>query len=304
MKFTKADIEYVHRALKIKGIGYSPLLEELTDHIICEAEAEMKNGMPLRSAVDKILLTIDTPEFTSLQNTTIESDNHSPNLMIRNLVRMLLRSQRKNIKYSFLNLTGLALGFASFIAITMYVVHEINFDTSFTNSSSLYRVTMSSTVGGITNHIPTSYPTLGPELQSRLPDVTQYTRLINYKYSRLVPTFRVDEKIFYEENVIFADSTFFNLFDFAFREGNPATALLHPNAVVITHRMAEKYFGNASALGKHINFNTTTELEITGILQDLPSQTHMQFDFVIPMSTIASSGMFRSNEILENWQVD
>jgi putative ABC transport system permease protein len=218
MRLSPKDIEYIRLCLKNKGVGYSPLLEELIDHIICEAEAEMEKGTSLKSAVDKIISSIPTSEFVSLQSTTIKSDNYSPTLMIMNTTKMLFRSLIKNKKYSFINVAGLALGLACFITIAIYVLHEISFDRIFTNYSSIYRVTMSSTVGGQTNHIPTSYPMLGPELQNRFGDIEKYVRIINYKYSRLVPTFRVDDKILYEENVIFADSTFFDLFDFKFLE--------------------------------------------------------------------------------------
>lgn len=304
MRLSPSEIDYIRLCLKNKGVGYSPLLEELIDHIVCEAEEEMDKGASLKSAVDKIIDSIPAYEFVNLQSTTIKSDNYSPKLMIKNTTKMLFRSLIKNKKYSFINLTGLALGLACFITIALYVLHEISFDRMFTNYSSIYRVTMSSTVGGQMNHIPTSYPTLGPELQNRFGDIEKYVRIINYKYSRLVPTFRAEEKIFYEENVIFADSTFFDLFDFKFLEGNPKTALLHSGSVVITKRMAQKYFGDESALGKHLNFNATVDLEVTGILKDLPSQTHVKFDFVIPMSGLTSSGMFGRFNAIESWNTD
>jgi putative ABC transport system permease protein len=304
MLFSTNDIDYIRRGLKNKGIGYAPLQEELIDHIMCEAEGEMAKGKSLKSAVDTILNSPHIQEFTTLQDTTIKADNYSPKLMIRNITKMLFRNLSKNKKYAIINLSGLAIGLACFITISLYVLHESNFDRGFSNYASIYRVTMSSTVGAQANHIPTSYPTLGPEMQNRFGDIEKYVRIINYKYSRLVPTVQVDEKIFYEENVIFADTTFFDLFNFEFLEGNPATALLQPNSIVITKQMAEKYFGDASALGQHVTFNTKTALEITGVLNDLPSQTHLQFDFVIPMSGFGNSGMFGSFKATESWQVD
>lgn len=305
MKLDRKDIDYIRQCLKKKGIGYSPLLEELIDHVICEAEADLDEGTPSKSAIDKVLSSIEVPELNALQNNTIKSDNYSSKLMLRNTFKMLLRNQSKNLKYSLINIAGLATGFACFIAVTLYVVHETSFDRMFSNSSSIYRITMSSNVGGLTNHIPTTYPTLGPELQNRFGDISRYTRIINYKYSRLQPTFRAGEKIFYEDKVIFADSTFFELFDFPFLEGNPKTALLQPGSVVITKSMAEKYFGNQTALGKPLTFNAKVEMVVTGVLNDLPSQTHLQFDFVIPMSDVGNSGMFSpSNKILESWQTD
>ncbi len=304
MRFSKNDIDYIRLCLKNKGLGYDALVEELVDHVVCEVEAEVSKGIPFKKAVDHVLQNIQPSEVAQLQDTTIQSDNYSFQLMMKNTARMLFRNLRKNKKYSFINLSGLALGFSCFITIALYVLHEVNYDNMFAESSSIYRITMSSTVGGKTNHIPTSYPTLGPELKERFADVTSYARIINYKYTRLIPTFKVEDKIFYEENVIFADSTFFTLFDFPFKEGNPAVALREPRSVVITQRMAEKYFGSASPLGKTMNFNGKFDLVITGILENLPSQTHLQFDFVIPMMGIEASGIFRNSKITESWQID
>jgi len=305
LKLVKKDIDYISQCLNKKGIGYSPLLEELIDHIVCEAEPEIEKGIPVKLAVDKILKSLTVPELNTIQNVTIESDNYSTKLMMKNILKMLWRNQSKNKKYSFINLAGLSLGFACFMAILLYVIHELSYDRMFANSSSIYRVTMSSTVGGVTNNIPTSYPTLGPELQYRFDDIEKYVRIINYKYSRQVPTFNIEEKIFYEENVIFADSTFFGLFNFELLEGNSKKALLQPSSVVITKSMAVKYFGNESALGKHLIFNAKTALEITGVLKDLPSKTHIKFDFVIPMSGLGNSGMFPPQfNVLQNWQTD
>jgi len=84
----------------------------------------------------------------------------------------------------------------------------------------------------------------------------------------------------------------FQIFDFPFLNGNPGTALYHPNSVVITESTALKYFGNENALGQRVNFNNKTELEVTGVVKD-PGNTHLQFDFIIPMSNIANSGIFR-----------
>lgn len=304
MSPSKSDIEYIRLCLRNIGLGYEPLEEELVDHIISEVEVEIKKGVPFKKAVEQIIQSIKPAELTELQDATIQSDNYSPQYMIKNTLRMLFRNALKNKKYSIISLASLSLGLACFITIALYVQHEFGFDNQFAQSSSIYRITMSSEVGGKTNHIPTTYPTLGPELQSRFADVEKYTRIINYKYSRLVPTFGVDEKVFYEENVIFADSNFFDLFNFHFMEGNSETALLKPGSVVITKQVAEKYFGNQSALGKRVTFNTNFDLEVTGVLENIPSQTHIQFDFVVPMGGLEYSGMFRSMKVTQSWTVD
>jgi putative ABC transport system permease protein len=220
--------------------------------------------------------------------------------MLRNNLKMMLRNMRKHSMHTFINITGLSVGLSCFIVIALYVRHELSYDKMFADSKSIYRITMSSIVGGNTNHIPTSYPTLGPAIAERFPSVGKYTRIYNFKYSRLEPTFRYGDKTYYENKVIFGDSTFFDLFNFDFVSGDPRKALTHPNSVVITESIAKKYFGDDEPIGKVLRFNNKTDVEVTAVLKDLPAATHIQFDFIIPLSFFPSSGA----KILENWNID
>lgn len=204
---------------------------------------------------------------------------------------------RKHSLHSAINIIGLSVGLSCFIVIALYVRHELSYDKMFADSESIYRVTMSSVVGGNANHIPTSYAPIGPALKEKFPSVTRYTRVYNYKYSRLEPTFRYGDKVNYENKVIFGDSTFFDVFNFQFISGDPHTALRHANSVVITESMAKKYFPNDDALGKVLRFNEKQDVEVTGILKDLPSATHMQFDFLVPITSL-------NPKTLESWAID
>ena len=304
MKLSAYDIQYVRYDLKNRGISQPDLFEELVDHVCCEVELEMARGIPFKTAYENILKEIAPSELTTLQNKVIRSQNYKPTRMLSNTWKIMFRNLKKHSVHTTINVAGLVMGLTCFIVIALYVKHEKGYDRQFEQSSSIYRITMSSTVGGADNFIPTAYPALAPAIEERSKDVKSYARIINYKYTRMVPTFRYNEHVFYESNVIFADSTFFDLFDFPFIAGNPATALSHPNSIVITEHAAHKYFGDTEPLGKHLNFNGKADLEVTGVLLNLPSNTHMQFDFVIPMSGIGNSGAFQSARILDSWNVD
>ncbi|MEI9920983.1 MAG: ABC transporter permease [Bacteroidota bacterium] len=210
---------------------------------------------------------------------------------------MMLRNMRKHLTHSIINIAGLSVGLSCFIVIALYVRHELSFDKMFTHSKSIYRITASSTVGGTDNHIPTTYPSIAPIMGEMFPSIGKYTRIYNFKYSRLEPTFRYGDKVHYEQKVIFGDSTFFDLFNFQFAAGDPTKALSNINSVVITESMAKKYFGEEQALGKLLNFNGRTDLEVTGVLKDLPPNTHIQFDFLIPMA-------YQNPKMLESWNID
>lgn len=213
---------------------------------------------------------------------------------------MLFRNMKKHSLHAFINIAGLSVGLTCVIVITLYVRHELGYDKMFSQSASTYRITMSSMVGGTNNHIPTSYPAIAPVLADRFPAINQYTRIYNFKYSRLEPTFRFGDQIFYEKHVIFGDSTFFNVFDLPFVSGNPRTALAKPNSVIITESVARKYFGDDVALGKLLQFNGHTDLEVTGVLKEIPSATHIQFEFLVPLSYYSAAG----SKILESWNMD
>jgi putative ABC transport system permease protein len=219
--------------------------------------------------------------------------------MFRNNLKMMLRNMRRHSMQSVINIAGLAVGLSCFMVIALYVRHELSFDTMFSRSSSIYRVTMSSVVGGQANFIPTSYPTIAGEISDQFPSIEGTTRLYNFKYSRLEPTFAVGDKVYYENKVLFADSTFFDLFDFPFVQGDRKTALDHPNSVVITERIAKKYFGGEPALGKYLKFNNRGDVQVSGVVKEI-SSTHIQFDFLIPFSNLVASG----SKIFDNWSID
>ncbi|NOT77082.1 MAG: FtsX-like permease family protein [Cyclobacteriaceae bacterium] len=304
MLLTVTDIDYIQYDLKKKGIADDSLFDELVDDVCCDVELKMKGGVAFKKAYEEVVKKIDPREWTDLQNKVILSENYNTPLMLKNTLKMMLRNMQRHRTHAAINILGLSLGLACFIVITLYLKHELGYDKMFDKHESIYRITASSSVGGKVNHIPTSFPAFGPEVVERFGDVKNYTRIFNYKYTRMVPTFRYDDKIFYEDKVIFADSSFFDLFNFQFLEGNPAKALSHPNSVVMTETAARKYFGENSPLGKNVKFNNLTELEVTGVLKDLPSNTHLQFDFVIPMSAMGGSGVFRSPKVLEGYNVD
>lgn len=302
-RWNKRNIKYIHDRLREKGIVYEPLRDELTDHICQEVDEGMARGMEFKKACDQVMATIHDEDLAPIQDETFKADYFQKMMIIKNNFKVLLRNLAKYKSYAMLSIGGLALGLTCFVLIALYVKQELSYDQSFSNYESLYRITMSSTVGGKSNHIPTVMPTLGPLLKSNYPELQTYARIINYKYSRLTPTFRHEDKIFYESNVLFTDTTFFRLFDFPFLAGNPNNALSGPNSVVMTESMALKYFGHTDVLGKTINFNNRADLEITGVVKDIPANTHIRFDFLMPLAGMANGGLF-GPQVLENWQTD
>lgn len=194
--------------------------------------------------------------------------------MFKNYMKIALRNIRKQRGYSFINITGLAIGMACCILIIMWVQDELSYDTFHENGENLYRTT-AITPDGIWESSPWA---LVPALKKDFPEIIKGTR-----YAQIAILTKYKDNSFYEEWAL-VDPDFFEMFSFSFIEGDPKTAFSNLNSAVITERTAEKYFGNSDPMGKIITFNNRIDLAITGVIQNVPSNSHMQFDLLtLPM---------------------
>ncbi|MFC2117564.1 ABC transporter permease [Bacteroidota bacterium] len=196
--------------------------------------------------------------------------------MLKHYLKTAFRNLIKQKTYSIINVLGLALGMGCAILILLYVRDDLKFDKSHKNFNELYRVVAETTergekVNGVRNPIP-----IAPALQEEFPEILAVSR-----YDEIGTFFEVkyEEKVF-NDNASVADSAFFSLFTYNFLEGNPATALSGPYDVVITKKMAEKYFGEEPALGKVLNIRET-DFTVTGVVNNYNWDTHIYFDYII-----------------------
>jgi putative ABC transport system permease protein len=165
--------------------------------------------------------------------------------MIRNYFKIALRNLYKNKLYTFVNITGLTIGITSCILIGVYIMHELSFDRFHANADRIARVTMDYNSGDAVNQVATTGTKVGPEFARSFPEVEAYSRTL--KYTRVVG---YGDKLFEEENFLYADSAFFPMFSFKITAGNAASALDGPDKLVITQSAAKKYFGKEEPLGK------------------------------------------------------
>jgi len=206
--------------------------------------------------------------------------------MLINYIKIALRNIFKHKSYSFINILGLAIGTACSILIGIFVIHELSYDKFHENADQMYRVWLKGRMGDNEIEGPTSCPPMAFIVVDEFPEVLQATR-IQGKMSRLV---NYEENRFNEDGIILADSTFFDVFTFPLIRGNPKTALAAPFKIVISEEMAEKYFGDDDPMGKSLRFDDdTTWVEITGIMKNVPSNSHFHFDFVGSLSSLEDS---------------
>jgi ABC-type antimicrobial peptide transport system permease subunit len=187
-------------------------------------------------------------------------------LMLKNSLKISIRSIKKHKGYSFINIFGLAAGMSCCLLILLWVQNELSYDRFHENVDSIYRVAGNST----------SQPApLGPALKDGYPEILNAVRFSNPNVS-----VRFQDKCFSENNFCFADPSVFEVFTFPFIQGDPQSALKDPYSVVITEETAQKYFGKKNPIGEVLKIQNKTDLHVTGIIQNIPSNSHIQFGFL------------------------
>ncbi|MDA0873516.1 MAG: ABC transporter permease [Bacteroidetes bacterium] len=209
--------------------------------------------------------------------------------MFRNYMRVALRNVLKHKVHSFINVTGLAIGLASFVLIFLYVQDELSYDRYHEKADRIYRVT--SEVPGAEFSASMAFP-VGHTLQVDYPNfVESYVRFFNFQAPTVAMTYQPDggERIrFNEPNFFLADSTLWDVFDFELLVGDKKTALAQPNNILLTERMVEKYFRNEDPIGKVIQLENqgTINFTVAGILANPRTNSHFEYDFLASINTL------------------
>ncbi len=202
--------------------------------------------------------------------------------MLKNYLKIGFRNLKRDKVSASINIIGLGLGFVSALVILLYVHHELQVDTSFENGDRVYRVINDERPHRETGRLlVTVGPPFAPTLAEEFPEVEKAVRI---RYTENV-VFKSEEQQYYENDVIYVDKDFFHLFSFPLAQGDPVTALSEPNSIVLTPEMSQKYFGDESPMGKSIMMNEEVSLQVTGILEESPKKTHLEFDFLISFET-------------------
>ncbi len=194
--------------------------------------------------------------------------------MIKNYLKIAWRNIQKHRVFSIINITGLAIGMACCILILLWVQDEISFDNFHANKDNIYRI-VADWEKYDWKGVEASPAPLAPAIEEQIPEI-QYAARCSH-HSRLV--FRYKDKAFYENRGLITDPSFFRIFSFSFLDGDSETSFKEPTDIVITETMARKYFGSEDPLGKTIQVEGMP-VRVTGVLRDVPSNSHIQFDFV------------------------
>ena len=200
--------------------------------------------------------------------------------MFRSFFKSAFRSLIWQGRFSFINITGLAIGITSCLLIMIYVVDELSYDRFHKKADRMYKVYTESSIDGEESRIASTSGPLAIVLAEEFPEVEDAVRV--YEFSEMLV--RNGDKVFSEKDVFAVDSSFFEVFSFDLLEGNPQKALVEPRTVVLTEKTARKYFGNESPVEKPLLLRGEP-FKVTGVVQNPPSNSHWQFDFLVSISS-------------------
>jgi putative ABC transport system permease protein len=209
------------------------------------------------------------------------------------MIRNLKTIKRIIFRYKFsavLNIGGLAIGLAAAMTIFLHVSTELDYDRHFTDSSNIYRLAVNASMSGKSFSAAVTGGPLAAILKNELPEVIDFTRIREGQMTLL----KIDEKSFYEENILYADSGFFRIFNYTFLRGDPDKALVHPNSMVLTESMAKKFFGDSDPMGQIIKWDNEQNFIVTGILAASEKKSHLHFDMLVSFSTLYQNNRFKS----------
>ena len=206
--------------------------------------------------------------------------------MLKNYVKIALRNLLKSKGYTFINVAGLAVGLACCLLILLFVRDELSYDRHHEKADQIYRITLEALLGEQEINGPIAPAPMAQALVNDYPEVVQATRLFTFSGETFV---RYEDKRFVEERFFFGDSTVFEVFTFPLLRGDPETALVEPNTVVLTESTARKYFGAEDPVGQTIRIDEENDYEVTGVMADVPENSHFHFDFLGSLGTLDRS---------------
>jgi len=207
--------------------------------------------------------------------------------MLKNYFKIAIRTLLRHKTFTSINIFGLAIGISTCLLIMLFVQNELSYDRFNEKADRIVRVVFRGSVQGEKMKEASVMPPVAQTLQKDFPEVLEATRLRKAGY----PHITLGDKTFKEYGFAYVDSNFFHVFTFPLLQGDPKTALLDPNSIVISETMAKKYFGNENPMGKVLTFKDwgNSGFKISGIMRDIPSNAHFHFNVFGSMTRLPES---------------
>ncbi len=207
--------------------------------------------------------------------------------MIKNFFKIAIRNISRHKGFTLINVTGLAVGLAASLLILLWVQDEFSFEKFNSNAKSIYRVEEDQFYSGARYHVTVTPVPAGPVWKDKIPEIEEQVR-INLWLPRVL--FQYRENVFFESSIAAVDSSLLKVFTFPLSAGDPATALNVPHSIILTQKLATKYFGSENPVGKTITVENRSQFTVTGVFKEIPSNTMFTFSAVIPYSYMREIG--------------
>ena len=202
--------------------------------------------------------------------------------MFRNYVHTALRNLLRNPVYALINIFGLSIGIACSLLIMIFIKHEISYDKFHEKRDHLYRMIFELKSPDFEITSPQMTAPVTPDLAEEFPEVNHTTRITAYRQG----FFNYHNIAYKAENVLYADSSFFEMFSYNLLLGNPETVLKEPFSLVLNEEMANHIFGDENPVGKIVRWNNRDDLVITGVVKSVPVNSHLQLTSLISFSSL------------------
>jgi len=205
--------------------------------------------------------------------------------MLKNYFKIALRRLQKSKLFTLINIVGLTAGLVSCLLISLFVINELSYDRFNKKADRIVRMTMQYGDGG-SQKVALTGTKAGPQLLRTFPQVQDYVRLMNSE-----AIVKDSKEVFHEKNFLFADASIFNIFSFKLIRGNPKTVLNAPNQIVITEKIAEKYFKKIDPIGKilKVSIYNDKDYTVTGIVADAPENSQIKYNFIASFNSMEAA---------------
>jgi putative ABC transport system permease protein len=223
--------------------------------------------------------------------------------MIRNYLKVALRSIFRNKLTAFINIAGLAMAMACSLLIFLFIKDEMAYDRYHDNADRTYRVTRNfrSPDGSVNLHLGHVSPPFGPLLKNDFPDFEEVVRTLQTGFLLTYEQNGREEKSFNEERAFYAEPEIFKVFSIPVLEGSPDKSLDEPFHLMLSEKTAKKYFGGESAIGKTLRAGNQIDVVVSGVFKDFPAQSHWHPEILISFSTLNDSTMYGRRRLETNW---
>ncbi len=211
--------------------------------------------------------------------------------MNKNSFRLAIRNISRNKGFTIINVSGLATGLAAALLILLWIQEEFSYEKFNLNAEHIYRVEEDQFYSGERYHVTVTPHPSGPVWKERIPEIVDQTRI--NRLPRLL--FRLDDKVFFESAVISADSGLFQILTLPLLLGDPSTLLESPHSIVLSEKLAKKYFGDSNPLGQSLTIENKYNFMVSGVMKDLPRNSMFTFEAVLPYSFLEEIGMMNNS---------